>query len=167
MDKQDLIEFSEQMTRISSQYITDQISLAQYQDLTLALINRALRREQLSWWQRLGQRIYRILFDTNSYDLVSHLDAQRTWSKETFGPGPRVDGVLDHMEKEMEEVRQNPEDVEEWIDLAMLSFDGAWRSGAEPSKIVQVFCLKLDKNMAREWPDWKNTDTSKAIEHEE
>lgn len=101
------------------------------------------------------------------YDLINHLRRQRDFSKKTFGPGRRVDGVLDHMEKEMEEVREHPDDLEEWIDLAMLAFDGAWRSGASPKQVADCFRDKLIKNENRKWPDWRKSDPSKAIEHEQ
>lgn len=99
------------------------------------------------------------------YDLITHLRQQRAWSKQTFGPGPRAEGVLDHISNEMEEVRENPTDLEEWIDLVMLSLDGAWRSGAEPTEIADCLMMKLKKNQKREWPDWRTVDTDKAIEH--
>ena len=38
-------------------------------------------------------------------DLVAHLTRQAAFSRATFGPGPRTEGVLDHITKEVEEVR--------------------------------------------------------------
>lgn len=102
------------------------------------------------------------------YDLVEHLKRQKAWSEKAFGPAEIVDrtnGVLDHMEKEIEEARENPTDTEEWIDLAMLAFDGAWRNGATPKEIAEVLQKKLKKNENRDWPDWRNADPNKAIEH--
>jgi hypothetical protein len=102
------------------------------------------------------------------YDLVQHLKRQKAWSEKAFGPTEKVDrteGVLDHMKKEIKEARINPTDTEEWIDLAMLAFDGAWRNGATPEKIAEVLKRKLEKNEKREWPDWTNADPKKAIEH--
>ena len=47
-------------------------------------------------------------------NLFNFLTRQMRWSKETFGPTPRTEGILKHIEKEIEEVRQHPNDLEEW-----------------------------------------------------
>lgn len=94
-----------------------------------------------------------------------HLAAQRAWSLQTFGPGERLDGVLDHLAKELVEVRANPEDVTEWIDIVILAFDGAWRSGHEPEEIIAAYHSKMEKNCNRTWPDWRTADPDRAIEH--
>jgi len=100
-----------------------------------------------------------------SYDLVTHLDRQRAFSLRTFGPGLRTKGVVDHIKKELKEIEANPGDLDEFIDVAMLAFDGAWRSGFEPSQIAAAFEAKLTKNENRTWPDWRTADPEKAIEH--
>ena len=41
------------------------------------------------------------------------IDAKRAWSLATFGPGERVTGVTRHIEKEIEEIRKQPNDVME------------------------------------------------------
>lgn len=100
------------------------------------------------------------------FNLVAHLHRQRKWSKETFGPGSRLDGVLDHIRKEIEEVRAKPTDLEEWIDLVLLSFDGAWRSGHSPEEIAESLNAKQTKNESRTWPDWRTAPPDQAIEHD-
>lgn len=95
---------------------------------------------------------------------AAHLDRQRQWSTDTFGPGLRL-GVLDHIEKEMGEVREDPTDLGEWVDLIILAFDGAWRAGHEPQAILDAIAAKQARNEAREWPDWRTQDTGRAIEH--
>ena len=100
-----------------------------------------------------------------SYDLVKHLYRQRSFSIKAFGPGARVGGVTDHIEKELREVRANPADLMEWIDLVMLAFDGAWRQGFTPEEIAAAFEAKLSQNEARRWPDWRTAPPDKAIEH--
>lgn len=100
-------------------------------------------------------------------DLIEHLREQAAWSAETFGPGDRLHGVTDHMTKEIEEVREAaPEDrLAEWVDLIILACDGAWRSGASPEDIAAAIRAKFAKNRARQWPDWRTADPTKAIEH--
>lgn len=99
--------------------------------------------------------------------LTAILARQREWSAETFGPGTRLRGVLDHIRKELREVEANPTDVSEWIDVAILAFDGAWRnSGMEPADIAAAMLAKYERNRARTWPDWRTADPDKAIEHD-
>ena len=99
------------------------------------------------------------------FDLVAHLKRQRTFSRRTFGPGPRTRGVVDHIRKELAEIEADPADVMEWVDVVMLAFDGAWRAGWEPEQIVAALAEKLARNEARTWPDWRTADPDKAIEH--
>ncbi len=102
---------------------------------------------------------------TGSID-AAHLDHQREWSRHTFGPGPRTAGVLDHIGKEIEEVRAAPHDLGEWVDVLILAFDGALRAGWEPQQIIDAIKAKQATNEARTWPDWRTAPTDRAIEHD-
>jgi hypothetical protein len=105
------------------------------------------------------------------FNIAEHLKRHISFSEKTFGPGPRVGGVINHIEKELEEVRSDPTDLEEWIDIWMLAMDGAWRSLSDLPVDVRIqFMLKMlvdkqTKNENRKWPDWREVDTEKAIEH--
>ena len=99
------------------------------------------------------------------FDLEAHLYHQIAWSRKTFGPGPRTKGVVDHIRKELCEVLKAPQDLSEWIDVIILGFDGAWRSGHSPHQIIDALVSKQEKNESREWPDWRQADPTKAIEH--
>lgn len=101
-----------------------------------------------------------------TFDLIAHLTRQREFSERTFGPGKRTDGVTDHIEKELGEVRKNPDDLSEWIDIVLLAFDGAWRHGHSPLAIAQALAAKQAKNEQRKWPDWRTAPAGKAIEHD-
>lgn len=98
-------------------------------------------------------------------DLVVYLRDQEAWSLETFGPGERTHGILTHIAQEMSEVAEHPDDVSEWIDIVILAFDGALRMGFNPELIGEALRLKLEKNMAREWPDWRQFTDGEAINH--
>lgn len=100
------------------------------------------------------------------FDLVSHLHRQRTFSRNTFGPGARTKGVIDHIRKELAEIEAEPEDISEWVDVILLAFDGAWRAGWEPEDIVAAIEAKQSKNEGRTWPDWRTASPDKAIEHD-
>lgn len=99
-------------------------------------------------------------------DLQKHLERQIEFSLKTFGPGERTLGIIDHIKKELREIELEPLDLEEWVDLVLLSLDGAWRAGHTPSQICKAINYKLTKNENRVWPDWKTADINKAIEHD-
>ena len=100
-----------------------------------------------------------------SVDMIAILARQRAFSDRTFGPGQRTAGVLAHIRKELAEIEAEPLDIEEWVDVAILAFDGAGRAGASAEQIVATYVAKLAKNEAREWPDWRTAAPDAPIEH--
>lgn len=98
-------------------------------------------------------------------DFEKHLIRQREFSVKAFGPDRSVLGVIDHIEREIDEVRDNPGDVTEWIDIVLLACDGAMRSGHSPATVSAALNEKLTINENRDWPDWRMADQDKAIEH--
>jgi hypothetical protein len=98
-------------------------------------------------------------------DLIKHLHRARDFSLKTYGPGIRTKGVIDHITKELKEIEKDPTDLKEWIDVVILGFDGAWRAGYTPEEIVEALEAKQTKNENRKWPDWRDADPNKAIEH--
>ena len=109
--------------------------------------------------------------EDGAYDpcISDHITRQMAFSYETFGPGPRTEGVTNHIEKEIAEIRDASEDevLEEWVDVILLAFDGAWRSGAKPEQIAQALGDKQTKNENRTWPDWREAEEGEPIEHVE
>lgn len=97
---------------------------------------------------------------------AAHLVRQRDFSLATFGPGARPLGVIDHIRKELLEIEAAPADLGEWVDVAILAFDGALRAGHEPQAIIDAIKAKQARNEARTWPDWRGMDPNKAIEHD-
>lgn len=116
---------------------------------------------------RLGMQVLHLPLQ---FDLVRHLRRQMEFSERTYGPGARTDGVCDHIRKELREVQDDAaaglSTLPEWVDVIILGFDGAWRSGASPEQIVAAIVAKQTKNEGRKWPDWRTADRSKAIEHD-
>lgn len=96
---------------------------------------------------------------------ANHIFHQREWSLRTFGPGNRTQGLIDHISKELKEIDAEPLDLEEWIDVIILAFDGAWRSGHSPQEIIDMLVFKQAKNEARTWPDWQTANPNSAILH--
>ncbi|HEX7866552.1 MAG TPA: dATP/dGTP pyrophosphohydrolase domain-containing protein [Variovorax sp.] len=116
--------------------------------------------------KRLSTQLAELLVGrSHSFDLVEHLKRQMVFSAETFGPGVRTKGVIDHIRKELTEIEENPRDLEEWIDVMLLACDGAWRTGASAEQIVAGLAMKLHKNQSRTWPDWRTANLDQAIQH--
>ena len=97
---------------------------------------------------------------------AAHLAHQRQWSRQTYGPGPRTLGVINHIRKELVEIEADPSDLAEWVDVLLLAFDGAWRAGWEPQQIIDAIKTKQAANEARTWPNWRNFSEDHAIEHD-
>lgn len=116
---------------------------------------------------RLGMRVIPLPLQ---FDLVQHLRRQAAFSERTFGPGRRTAGVCDHIRKELKEVsddaRAGQPTLDEWVDVILLSLDGAWRSGATPEQIATAIAAKQARNESRTWPDWRTAPQDKAIEHD-
>ncbi|WP_313171405.1 dATP/dGTP pyrophosphohydrolase domain-containing protein [Stenotrophomonas sp.] len=104
--------------------------------------------------------------DAAPFDLVAHLERQRYFSAHTFGPGTRAAGIVDHIRKELLEIEADPGDLREWVDVIILAFDGAWRSGATAQEIISAIVVKQTKNEGRTWPHWSTMPADKAIEHD-
>lgn len=96
---------------------------------------------------------------------ADHLMQQWEWSLETFGPGGRADGVIDHIRKELTEIEDDPTDLFEWVDVLILAFDGAMRVGWKPQEIIDAIKEKQTVNEQRAWPDWRTAEPGKPIEH--
>lgn len=114
-------------------------------------------------------------------DLVAHLTRQVAFSRATFGPGPRTEGVSDHIRKELKEIADCHPDADddrsyEWVDVVILALDGLTRSiwsynphfTADQVALMaqQMIVAKQGTNEKRTWPDWRTADPRKAIEHD-
>lgn len=110
-------------------------------------------------------------------DLEQHLLRQMAFSRATFGPGTRTDGVIDHIRKELKEVEKSNGDVSEWCDVVILALDGlsrqllfagaknSWSPQAAAETACKLIVQKQSINEARNWPDWRTADPHRAIEH--
>lgn len=102
---------------------------------------------------------------TKPWTILQYIQTQVKWSLKTFGPGKRDAGLIDHIQKELVEIKNSPGDLMEWIDVIILCFDGAWRNGHTPFSIIKALREKQLMNMKRKWPDYRKAEPGKAIEH--
>lgn len=112
-------------------------------------------------------------------DLQQHLARQMVFSRATFGPGARTEGVLDHISKEMVEVHESvgtSKHISECVDMVILSLDLLTRAiwaGSDyqisadeaAGDACYAILTKQQKNERRDWPDWRTAPVGKAIEH--
>lgn len=100
------------------------------------------------------------------FNLATFFEGRRAWSIETFGPANIYKRVVAHIRKELLEIEAKPDDLEEWIDVALMAMDGAWRAaGADGDGFVAALIAKAAKNVERSWPDWRTMDPDVPIEH--
>jgi hypothetical protein len=96
------------------------------------------------------------------FDLAAHLRRQIAWSLETFGPGERDVGIINHIRKELDEALS---DHTEFRDVIILGFDALLRRGHSPEEIIGMIVDKQTINEGRNWPDWRQFTNGEAIEH--
>jgi hypothetical protein len=96
---------------------------------------------------------------------LKYIKDQYEWSLKTFGPGKRTDSIIAHIKKELKEVKEAPNDPNEWLDIASMAIDGACRAGYSPWQIMARLDEKLGMNIQREWPDWRTLKDGEPSEH--
>lgn len=96
-------------------------------------------------------------------NLAKFIDEKLEWSLRVIGPGQRTVGIVAHISKELGEILDNPADIEEWVDVILLAFDGASRVGFSGEEIVAAMISKQAKNNLRKWPEHQPEDRS--VEH--
>ena len=85
------------------------------------------------------------------HGFILWLEGKLAWSYKTFGMAERAEGVCKHIEAELVEVRADPYDIKEWIDVVLLALDGACRTGHTPREIVETLVEKQKANELRKW----------------
>lgn len=99
------------------------------------------------------------------FDFAAFVDAKAKWSRDTFGPQSIV-GLRKHIDKELAEIDAKPGDLIEWVDLVLLAIDGVTKhAGATGAEFVRALVEKMDRNRARQWPDWRALGPDEAREH--
>lgn len=83
--------------------------------------------------------------------LREYIQRHIEWSRETFGEGGQANKICNHIERELDEIRDNPSDLYEWVDVIILAIDGAWRAGYSPVQIINGLIHKQALNFDRKW----------------
>jgi len=93
------------------------------------------------------------------------------WSQKTFGEGEHLEGLLKHIVKEVEEVREVAGDfiqrntgekklavAKELTDIIILAIDAMWRQGFTAEEISSFLQVKQQINFERKYPPITNQD---------
>jgi hypothetical protein len=94
---------------------------------------------------------YEFLFNKDIFKFVKILQDHADWSDKTFGEGKRTIGLVKHIQKELNEILENPTDLVEWCDVVILAFDGFRRAGGSPSQFLSEISNKILKNFSRKY----------------
>ena len=97
-------------------------------------------------------------------EFEAFVQRHRSWSYQTFGPGRQTKGLTRHIEKELEEIRANPDDLSEWVDVMMLALDGYLRHGGTVENVLRDMQSKQEENFGRRW--LPATDDRTPVEHD-
>ena len=74
------------------------------------------------------------------------------WSDATFGPGSkRLNGIVDHLRREVDELAANTADSTEFADCLMLLIDAARCAGLNTTMLLLASRQKLEVNKLRKW----------------
>lgn len=114
------------------------------------------------------------LYQLEKETMLEYVREHVKWSEETFGKGERTEGLLKHIEKEIQEAREAdfyigiaPEAGDclkmELVDIIILALDATWRLGFTPEQIISALIEKQNINKAREWP--QETRPNQPTEH--
>lgn len=92
---------------------------------------------------------------TADKDLFILTDEIAVWAAKTF-PDESVEGKLEHLKEEVEELLDDPDDLGEWADCFMLLFDAARKKGLAKAQIIEAMRAKFEVNKTRTWRDVGN-----------
>jgi hypothetical protein len=88
-------------------------------------------------------------------DFKDYIERQKEWSLRTFGEGKRTEGIVKHIQAELQEILEAKTETDrliECIDVIILSMDLAWRLGNDSEYIEVMLDWKQERNFNRQWP---------------
>lgn len=110
----------------------------------------------------LNMEVCRPAEPSNGFRLDIFIDRYALWSQQAIGPGQRTEGILKHITKELDEIRAEPDELEEWVDLINLAIDGATRRGYSGKDIIKGL---LEKFMRLQDRKFNQVNENEPCEH--
>jgi hypothetical protein len=96
--------------------------------------------------------------------LAAFMERHKAWIERTFPRNATTEGITRHIEKECAEVREKPDDLDEWIDILILGIHGYWRNGGTAEDLLPRLNRKLTRNESRRYV--VKDDPNEPIEHD-
>jgi hypothetical protein len=86
-------------------------------------------------------------------DFIEFCVRHKLWSRQVAGEGLRTEALTRHIEKECAELRANPDDRMEAVDIIILGMELYFRQPfTSTPRLVQDLLLKMGKIERRNWP---------------
>lgn len=110
-------------------------------------------------------------------DLEQFIARKIAFTRATFGPGERRNGLVAHARKELVEIETAGRPTQrhmEWVDLINLGIHGlthsllaeGYQTSRAAEKAVELLLEKQTTLEMRTWPDWRTLPEDAAIEHD-
>jgi hypothetical protein len=90
-------------------------------------------------------------------------DSIAAWADSVFGKDRRLDSILKHLKKEVEELIDEPFSVEEYADVGILWLNAASKAGY---KVDDLYFAMIGKMMVNRSRKWGKPGENGVIEHQ-
>lgn len=87
------------------------------------------------------------------WTILQYIQTQVKWSLRTFQQGRSDTDLIDNIQKKLDEIKNQPGNLMKWVDIIILSLDGAWRNCHTPADIIKALREKQLINITRHCPD--------------
>lgn len=87
------------------------------------------------------------------WTILQYIQTQIKWSLKIFQQGRSDTDLIDNIQKKLDEIKNQPGKLTEWIDIIILGLDGAWRNGFAPVDIIKALREKQLINITNNEPD--------------
>ncbi len=89
-------------------------------------------------------------------------DVITQWADETFGKDRKPVSILHHLKKEIEELLERPDSLEEYADVGILWLNAADKAGYKVEILFAAMAMKMVENATRKWG---TPDQNGVVEH--
>lgn len=89
-------------------------------------------------------------------------DAITAWADSVFGKDRHPKHILQHLKKEIEELLQEPSNLDEYADVGILWLNAAAKAGY---KVDDLYYAMIGKMMVNKSRKWGKMDENGVVEH--
>lgn len=88
-------------------------------------------------------------------EFQTFMDTTGEWADSVFA-GQSLDEKLEHLQEEVREIRDAPNDLEEYADAQMILLDALRVTGHSVEDLLGAMWEKLEVNKARSWEKYRH-----------